>query len=167
MYNLKLISHKDIKSEELYEIIAVKSVAWPYHFQKQLDWINLNIKNNDIHVLLYFDELLVAYLNLIKIEFSVDQIVKQGYGIGNVCALEKNKGFGKEMITKTNTYFVQNNKIGLLFCKDQLVEFYKKREWMLIEKKKVTLSFDATSINTMLYNLDEEFRCIEFLGKSF
>jgi len=167
MSHQKFILHKDLTQKELNEIIEVKSVAWHYSYHKQLDWINSNIKDTDFHVLMYSNKSLVAYLNLIEIEFSINRIVKHGYGIGNVCTIMQGKGFGKEIITKTNSYLTQNNKIGLLFCKELLVDFYKKNNWVLIEKEKLTLSFDAKSIETMIFNCDEGFHHLEFLGKSF
>lgn len=167
MFNFKIIPHKDLKHKYLDEIIQVKSIAWPYSYEKQIDWIYTNIKDCDNHVLMYLDELLIAYLNLIEIEFTIDGNLKNGYGIGNVCAREKSKGFGKELIVKTNSYLIQKNRIGLLFCKETLVDFYKSNNWILIEKKKITLSFNSKTNKTMIFNWNEDFQHIEFLGKSF
>jgi hypothetical protein len=167
MFELILIPHKEVNSSQLEEIIKVKSKAWPYSFDKQLEWISANLKETDIHVLLFLNETCVAYLNLIVIEFMLDGIVIDGFGIGNVCAIEKGNGYGKEIITQTNLYLVQRNKIGLLFCKNNLINFYNLYDWKLIEKKKLTLLFDNESIETMIFNSDMEFHILKYFGRPF
>lgn len=162
-----MIPHKDVSGRQLEEIIEIKSKAWPYSFDSQLEWINTNLKESDIHVLLSLNKTNVAYLNLIDIELTLDEIVIDGFGIGNVCATEKGKGWGKEIMTQTNLYLKQRNKIGLLFCKNYLINFYRLNNWKLIEKKKITLSFDNESIGTMIFNCDKEFNNLQYLGTPF
>ncbi|HEY5368237.1 MAG TPA: hypothetical protein VIJ75_04530 [Hanamia sp.] len=167
MYNLLLIPNKEVTSQQLNEIIKIKSKSWPYSFDKQLEWINSNLKKNDIHVLLSFDKQIIAYLNLIEIEFSIDGYLKNGYGLGNVCSSEKGKGWGKIIMTQINLILKEKNKIGLLFCKKSLVAFYSINNWLLIERKKVTLSFNNESIETMIFNWNGIFQHLEFLGIPF
>ena len=167
MFDLILIPHKEVTSNQLKDVIKIKSKAWPYSFERQLEWINANLKEADIHVLLSLNETNVAYLNLIDIELKLDGIVNESYGIGNVCASEKGKGWGKEIITQTNLYLKLRNKVGLLFCKNSLVNFYNLYKWKIIEKRKITLLFDNESIETMIYNCEKEFNNLEYLGKQF
>jgi hypothetical protein len=167
MFHLKIIKHSELTQRLLNEIIQVKSKAWPDSYEKQRDWIYSNIKDADIHVLLYLDGSLIAYLNLIEIEFTIDGSAKYGYGIGNVCAKEKGKGWGKELIAKTNNYLIENDKIGLLFCKELLVDFYKHSNWRVIEKEKLTISFSLNSIVTMIFNCDNEFQKLIYIGIPF
>lgn len=167
MFNLILVPHQDLSQINLDEIIQVKSIAWPYRYEEQLEWLNSNLKDTDIHVLLYLDKSLVAYLNLIEIEFTVDGYLENGYGIGNVCAKEKGKGWGKKLITETNTYLTQNDKIGVLFCKDSLANFYIQQNWTVIEKQKIALAFNNESIETMIFNYDYDFLRLVYSGKPF
>jgi len=167
MFKSLLIPHKKITSTLLNEIIQIKSIAWPYNYEKQLKWIHGNLKSTDIHVLLYREESLVGYLNLIEIEFKIDGNLKNGFGIGNVCAKEKGKGWGKELISETNSYLIQTNKIGLLFCKDLLVNFYKINNWRKIEKEKITLLFNNKFIQTLIFNWDNGFQNLEYTGRPF
>lgn len=167
MFDLKLIPHNNLSQKYLDEIIHIKSIAWPYSYEKQLEWINFNLKDSDIHVLLYLDEEPVAYLNLIEIKLIVDEIQMISYGIGNVCAKEKGKGWGKELISQTNAYLTQTNKIGLLFCKNLLVEFYKLNNWRVIEKECLSLRFNDDTILTLTFNLANGFQELEYFGRPF
>lgn len=167
MFDLILISHKDVTGQQLEEIIKIKSKAWRYSLSSQLEWINTNLKDTDIHVLLSLDENMIAYLNLIGIEIKIEGNSRGCYGIGNVCASEKGKGWGKEIMTHTNLFLMQKKKIGLLFCRDSLVNFYRLNNWELLKKNKLTLSFDNESIETMIFNCDFNFQQLEYLGRSF
>lgn len=167
MYSLKFVRHDKIDYDLLNEIINVKSVSWPYSYEKQVEWINTNLKDSDIHVLLYLENDLVAYLNLIEIEFKINANNYLGYGIGNVCALEKGRGWGKEIMKCTNRYLIENGKIGLLFCKESLVNFYQICEWKEINPKYIKLPIKYNNVISMIYNYPYEFKSVEFMGKLF
>lgn len=166
MFQSLIIPHAEITLTKLNEIIQIKSIAWPYCYEKQFEWIHDNLKNTDIHVLIYQEETLIAYLNLIDIEFKIDGNLKNGFGIGNVCALKIGKGWGKYLIKCTNTYLKDNNKIGLLFCKSQLVKFYSDNNWRLVRNEKLNCPF-KNEVQSMVYNSPEDFNQLEYIGKPF
>jgi len=167
MSELLLIRHAGISYDRLEEIIKIKSQAWPYSFDKQLEWINSNLKDSDIHVLLQESEKNIAYLNLIEIEIKIDGNLIDGYGIGNVCVDNKGHGWGTKIMSHTNLFLIQNNRVGLLFCKKPLIHFYSLNNWKLIERGKLLISFDNESIATMIFNHNLEFQSLEYSGKPF
>jgi hypothetical protein len=167
MYTIKFINHSEITEELLNEIIKVKTAAWPYNYADQQDWIKKNLKSSDIHVLLTNDEKSIAYMNLIKIEFNLDSIKFSGYGIGNVCALEKRKGWGKELLISVNNYLNDNEHIGILFCKQALVKFYSIHGWVLIENEKLVLKKASENIKCMISNKKLNFKKLEYSGELF
>lgn len=168
MFEFTTIEHSEITKELLDEIIRIKSVAWfQYDYEQQLTWIECNINSNDIHVLLFDDGELVAYLNLLNLEFSINGNNAKGYGIGNVCALRTGLGYGKKLMDKTNEYLVFCKKQGVLLCKEQLIGFYKKADWILLEHKVVLLNFDDSPINLMVYNVENPISSFIYLGKPF
>lgn len=167
MYNIEIIEHKNISFSKILDIIDIKSKAWDYPFDKQLQWIETNITNNDLHILLLYDSLYVGYLNLIDINLQLNGGIKKGYGVGNVCSLEKGKGYGRKLMELTNKFIEEREKIGLLFCKFDLVEFYKNNNWQLIDKKKLSISFNNDKIETMLYNSDIKCNELVYKGRIF
>ncbi|MBF6597920.1 MAG: hypothetical protein ITF98_06800 [Fermentimonas sp.] len=167
MFDLKIISHSELESEILNEIISVKSVPWDYSYENQLEWINNNLKNNDLHLLLFMRNKSVAYLNLISIDLIIDKVSYKAFGVGNVCAIEKAKGYGKELMKLTNKFIVDNQKLGLLFCKSELASFYLMNNWRLVDKNKITLSFDDSNITSMLYNFKGEYNSIIYNSRPF
>lgn len=167
MFSLKLIPHNEATQKQLNEIIRIKSKSWAYSHEKQVDWLTKNLNRTDIHVLLTFNKLNVAYLNLIDIYLKVDGQIKIGYGIGNVCSLEKGKGWGKEIMIQSNYFLENKNRIGLLFCRDTNLQFYIKNNWKLIGKEKIVIPFENASIKTMIFNFGIDFRNLEYSGRLF
>jgi hypothetical protein len=167
MYTIEVIPHNTVSKELLTRIIAIKSVAWPYPFDKQLSWIETHLSTYDVHVLLYQAENPVAYLNLVRIEFLTDGTSISAWGIGNVCAAEKGKGYGKILMEQLNQFLLQNKVPGLLFCKKALVGFYQSVGWILPDPSKVSLSFPKLEIETMTFNLLDHYNRLEYNGKIF
>jgi predicted GNAT family N-acyltransferase len=163
---LSLIPHAELTSQQLDEIIRIKSIAWPYPYEKQCKWIFENIKNFDIHVLLLDQQKqLKAYLNLIDIVIRLDNKDVQAFGIGNVCSSEKGKGWGKELILRTNDYLKEKQRLGILFCKRDLVQFYKKNGWKLVAPDKLEM-LQGKDVQTMVYNVVyQRFDKLEYHGK--
>lgn len=164
---IEIFKHSEIDIASLKQIINVKSIAWPYTLAEQLRWIAKNLNNDDLHVLLKSDDNAIAYLNLIEIEVYVDGSSRKAYGLGNVCAKEKGKSYGTELMKKVNDFLIEKNHIGILLCKSNLVEFYRKNGWSLLGKNKIQLSFNNDEIQTMFFNHDENFEHLLYLGKPF
>ena len=167
MFELTTIPHSEISSGQLDQIIQIKSMAWPYSFKEQNEWIQKNIKDSDIHIFLLNEQKqVVAYLNLIDIELSIDEQLYPAYGIGNVCALKKGEGWGKELILKTNEFLIEKKRIGLLFCKDPLSNFYNQNHWRIIAPDYFRRIL-KNGIHAFLYNGPVEFNKLAYNGPLF
>ncbi|GEM_PF-2403365 len=132
------IKHSECSKNILEEICQLKSQYWHYPLQEQLNWININLSKEDIHLILKENENehIIAYLNISKGKFQIDNSEeKVFFGIGNVCVDKNNqkKEFGF-LIMKIAEFYIRKNKgIGLLLCKEENILFYKKNNWTLFE----------------------------------
>jgi hypothetical protein len=167
VFKIRIIPTQDISQHYLDEIIRIKSSAWPYAYEDQLKWINENLKYNDLHSLLFYKEKVIAYLNFISIKLNINDESYDALGIGNVCTLEKGKGLGNILIQLNNKYLTDNNKIGLLFCKQSLVSFYKRNGWSIVEKSCLNLHFNNKNIETMILNYSKPVNRLTYIGKAF
>jgi hypothetical protein len=167
MFELKYIFHGQLTENLLSEIIKIKTAAWPYCYESQKSWIYENLKDSDIHLLLLKDKKVVAYLNLVDIELLIDSYSFLGYGVGNVCAIEKGFGYGAELLKKTNDFIINKKRIGMLFCKLELLNFYNKYDWIKVERGKICLQFNNENIITMILNYSLSFNFISYYGNSF
>jgi predicted GNAT family N-acyltransferase len=167
MFKLKVIAHCEVSQNDLNEIIKVKTVAWPYPYEKQLKWLNENLNADDLHLLLLEDNITIAYLNLINIELEINNEKYKSLGVGNVCSAEKGKGFGNKLMKLTNQFIKKNRKPGLLFCKPELINFYGKFNWVVIEKDRLRLNLNNQNTETMSFNISNNVQSLSYLGNSF
>lgn len=148
------------------QIISLKKTHWNYSEEEHKNWINHNLFKDDIHVLMLENEVLVGYLNLIETEVIVNNESHPFLGIGNVCSKEKGKGYGQQLLMEVNNYLVINEQQGVLLCKDELTEFYKKYNWVLLDKALTSHVFSRT-INVMFFNIVCKITKFNYLGRNF
>lgn len=147
MFELKVIPHSEITTAILDEIIMIKSVAWHYSYEEQLKWINQNLNDNDLHFLIYQNNEIIAYANLVHVALLVDDKSISLIGIGNVCTKYPGEGHGKLLFTHINDYLSKNDLEGMLFCKTNLVTFYEKLQWTLHENLHPDESIETLTFN--------------------
>lgn len=167
MNGIYYIKHTELTKDLLYQICTIKSLSWPYNIKSQKNWINANISDDDFHVLLFDNDILIAYFNFIPIEIIIDGQNMNALGIGNVCTKEKSKGYGKKIMLEANRFLLGNDLKGLLFCKKETVTFYSKFQWDLINKLNLNLFADNTNFETMIFNCTLKFKKLEYFNKIF
>lgn len=64
-------------------------------------------------------------------------------------------GGGKSLLLAVNEVIRERNSIGILFCKDGLLGFYRKYGWTLIPESNVILEPFHGSVNTMVYKCNQ------------
>lgn len=162
MVEVKTIKHSKITDLQLKDICKIKSAFGNYSYESQLKWIHDNIKSEDIHFLIYDNLKLIAYANLIEEYLTVNNEKINILGLGNVCVDEKGKDKGTLLMTNINQYLLNNKRTGLLFCKQNLVPFYIKNGWSLLEPNY------SKEVCWMIFN-DEFFQNqnIAYAGKLF
>jgi len=164
---LEIIKHRDILFRDLLRAIVVKSIAWPYPLENQVKWIIDNIDDEDEHVFLKEGLKDIAYMNLVKITFSANDTDYMAFGIGNVCAAEKGKGYGRELMNRVNDYLKETKNCGLLFCRDALVPFYKLYGWEEVKPDVCKEPVLAEGIHVMTYLAPEKIVSFKYQGKEF
>ncbi len=144
---VKLLKHSEIKEQELKKIIEIKQLSWNYSYESHLEWINSNLHDSDLHFMCYRGDELISYLNLVRVNGVKDDEVVNFFGVGNVCTKYKGVGDGTKLMNKLNALLKAKGWHGLLFCKEKLIDFYKKNNWVLFENL-----VDDETIFTMVYN---------------
>lgn len=149
MYSLRIVRNAVISNQVLKDVIKIKSVAWPYSFEEQVLWMENNLTQNDLHVLLLERDKPIAYLNLLNIEVLINSQKFHALGIGNVCAAKPRMGYGSILMDKVSDFVHMNNYIGLLFCKAKLVPFYEKFNWNIVQIR----DLEDMNVHTMMFNI--------------
>lgn len=164
---LEIIKHRDILFRDLLRAIAVKSIAWSHPIESQVKWIIENIDEEDEHVFLKEGSIDLAYMNLVKISFTANDTDYMAYGIGNVCAAEKGKGYGRELMNRVNDYLKEKKCCGLLFCRDALVPFYKLYGWEEVKRNVCEEPVLIEGVHVMTYLAPEKIVNFIYQGKEF
>lgn len=151
---LQLIKHDDILFRDILRAVSVKSIAWPHPIESQLKWIIDNMHPNDIHVFLTDGKADRAYMTLSPVEALVDGNPISFLGVGCVCTRDHGRGAGKELMTRINQFLLDENHKGLLFCRQELIQFYKKFNWNLIPIEKVRFISPHEGVYTMTFNCE-------------
>lgn len=167
MQSVKIVKQSGISQLQLDEIISIKSIAWPYSYEKQVDWINKHLKDNDLHFLFFKSGILAGYMNLFPIEIVINQKETHAFGVGNVCVTNKGEGLGLELMKQANNFIADSGKSGILFCKPPLIKFYNKSGWLLTDQSTVVLDSEYQNVQTMIYNYSSPVNQLKYTGKLF
>lgn len=166
MTELEIIKHNDILFRDLLRAIAVKNVSWPHPVESQVKWVIDNMQPEDLHVFLKEKGEDLAYMTLSPVIATVNGVNTSFMGIGCVCSAKHGVGLGKQLMESVNKWLYNNNHKGLLFCKKELILFYKKYGWSLIEPARVFFTTPHDGVYTMFYNF-EGIKKIEYKDRLF
>ncbi len=168
MQELRIIRHCDLTEELLLAICEIKAIAWPYDLASQKKWINKNLLPDDLHVLLYDNQMLVAYANLVNVQFTLNNQLFTAFGIGNLCSAIREKGYGLNLITAINNFVIEQKLPGILFCSDRLLAFYHRCHWIPVTKEKITFqNLNEVGFETMLFNVNLPIESVVFADRLF
>jgi predicted GNAT family N-acyltransferase len=120
----------------------------------------------DLHVFLKGNREDLAYMTISPVTASVNGVETSFMGIGCVCSAKHGVGLGKQLMENVNKWLKDNNYKGLLFCKKELVQFYKKYGWSFIEPSSVIFTTPHDGVYTMSYNC-EGIKKIEYKDRLF
>ena len=166
MAELEIIKHDDILFRDLLRAVTVKNAAWPHPVDSQLKWMIENMQPEDLHLFLKENGEDLAYMTISPVTASVNGVDTPFMGIGCVCSAKHGVGLGKQLMEGVNKWLKDNNHKGLLFCKIELVQFYKKYGWVLIDPSCVVFNTPHEGVYTMSYNC-ERLKNIEYKDRLF
>lgn len=132
MISIEFINNYDISEGLKLQICEFKNRNWEYPVQSHLDWMDTHLRDDDIHLLLRDEDLLVAYLNMVRVNLEYDSRAVKALGVGNVCVdpTMKGRNYGRLIMSVADFYCRQNKMPGILFCQQKNVGFYKACNWI-------------------------------------
>ena len=152
-YNILSITYNNLSEKNIDDIINLKSQFWKYNNESQMEWIQNNMKMNDINIMIYNNEKkLIGYLLI---------MIRNCYILDSVIIDEKYRGcgFGNIIMKYTMKLFLKKN--GFLLCEKNNISFYEKYGWkckdeIVIKNKENNnnlqkMIFDNNNINIFKY----------------
>jgi len=167
-YNLISINTQKLKKDKVIQICKLKDSQWSFGIKSQLEWFKNNIKKNDIHNLLYIKSKLVGYTLLRRRSFNTKNQIKKKYILFDTITIHKeyrNKKLSNLIMIFNNTIIKETVLFSFLICKNDLVGFYKKNNWIKLKKKNIKVIDHPFSTNGMLFNTNKTQKYYFYINK--
>lgn len=140
--NMKSLTYQLLSLEEKNDIIQLKKQFWQYDYDSQIEWMNQNIKNDDINVMIYncYGELVGYCLIMKRSCHIVDSFI--------VDAKYRGCGFGRGLMGHVMNII----DTGFLLCETKNILFYEKLGWNLDNTVVVKNKQFSPELHKMTFN---------------
>ena len=160
--NIVKIQNRDLHFEQLVTICNLKASRWDYSLTSQLEWIGKYIKKKDLHLPLYDEDKLQAYVSLIDIRVEIDGLIVKGYGVSSLCSAVPEKLYGFYLMQYCTKMICEENRIGFGFCKNEkLITLYQKLGWITVTEGRIKLPYEC---DQQVIYLGPEFKILKYDG---
>ena len=157
-YSLVSLETSKLNINKIIQISNLKNPQWRFGINSQIEWFKKNIKKNDIHNLLYLKSKLIGYTLLRRRSFNNNNKLKKRYLLFDTLVIHKdyrNKKLSNLLMIFNNIIIRETRLFSFLICKNDLVDFYKKYDWIKLNKKKINVIDYPFSTNGMLFNTNK------------
>ncbi len=130
---VRFVNHLDCPSELIKNICILKKQHWNYPIIEHIKWFNNNLSDEDLHVCIFNEEKLIAYTTLVNVKYKLENDFEvSSLGLGSVCVDKShlNQKYGLLVVQIVSAFIKFKNCNGILLCKDDLVTFYQKNNWI-------------------------------------
>lgn len=131
---------KNLTKNNINEIIRLKRNFWKYSIKSTKSHFEINYKKNDSHNLVYLGKELIGY-SVFRKNLFIFNCKKTYMILDNVIIKNKyqNSNLSDILMSFNNNFILNKKKISYLICKQELVNFYKKYYWKLVNDKYLKL----------------------------
>ena len=164
----KFLSKKtyQLSNKEIKAICLLKDTHWNFGLKLQLVWFKQNVKSFDIHNILTLNKKLIGYTLLRKRKMNINSI--RYYLLFDTLIIKKNfrnKRLSKLLMEFNNQIIKKNKKISFLMCSEKLIKFYKKNNWLKLNKRNFKVMDHKFNTNGMIFNSKRKYLNIDFYTK--
>lgn len=154
MYKLESINTEYLNKELILKICKLKDSQWKFGIQSQLKYFKKSIKPKDIHNCFFFKKSLIGY-TLLKKRTIIFKKKKIKYILFDTLVIKKNlrkKKLSSIMMIFNNNTIKNEKLISFLICKNELINFYKKYSWKIVNSRKIQIVDHIFKTNLMFFN---------------
>ena len=137
--SFKSIISDKLTNKEIKEVCLLKDKEWKFGIKSQFKWFKNNIKKYDFHNLMYIKSKLSGYTLLRKRICKIDNLKKNTkYLLLDTLLIDKKyrgMNLSNLLMDFNNTIIKESGLASFLICTNDLVSFYKKNNWIRLNKK--------------------------------
>jgi len=149
-HNILKVNFNALTELHIQSIIKLKSQQWNYNYESQRTWMNNNIQDNDVNILLYNTNCeLIGFLVILKRSCSIidSLIIDEKY---------RSCGFGSVIMKHIMNNIIKDN--GFLLCENKNMEFYRKYGW--IENNTIDVENKYVENNLIKMTFNNSFKSV-------
>ncbi len=155
-YIIISLKSSNLSPKQVISICKLKNQYWKFGLRSQKLWFKRNVKNHDVHNLVYSKSKLVGY-TLLRIRkrkiSSIKKLIK--YLLFDTLIIDKKfrKKKISELLMKFNNSVIKKKKlISFLICQKKMINFYKKYGWVKLNNQNIKIENNLSFKNCMVYN---------------
>lgn len=144
MKKIQVIKNKKLSNLLKKKIFKLKSSYWNFNLHQQNIWHKKNIFDDDIHIILKFEQDVIGYVMLRSREFFYlkNSNKKKKFLYFDTLIIDKSfrgLNYSNILMKKTINLSKRLNVPMFLICKKETIKFYKKYKWKLLNKNNVKI----------------------------
>ena len=164
-YSLK---SKNITKIQIKLICNLKNQKWKYGLVSQKRWFKNNVKNDDIHNLIFYNNKLIGY-TLLRKRLLIENSKNKKYFLFDTIIIDKSyrgKNLSQELMTLNNKIIKKHKLIAFLVCEKNFVQYYKRYGWKILNKSSYVIKDYFGIKRGLTYNFNKKkTKLIFFVGK--
>lgn len=157
MYKLYSIKRKHLSRNQIYSICLLKDSFWKFGMKSQGAWFKKNVYANDINNLIYHNDEIIGYTLLRNLKVNLKDQNKNKtinyFWFDTLILKKKYRGYNlsRKLMLLNSKVIKKNKRVSFLFCKKNLVNFYKKNNWYIFDKAKMKNKYKK-NYNLLVFN---------------
>ena len=157
---------EELDKDQIFSICQLKNIRWKFGIKSHLVRFDTNVKKKDINVLLYQENNIIGYTLLRRRKLEIikqanNQILKNDYKkeeeyyYFDTHITEpkvRKKGLSYPLMEEIIKVIKKYNSTSFLICDDDLVSYYLKFKWKLLNNEDFEVKDHKFSTNGMIFN---------------
>ena len=150
---VKIFKTYQLSKKNINQICKLKNTHWNYGVKSQLNFFKKNYNSQDNHICIINKNEIIAY-NCLRIRKYITNKNYDYYLFDALIVSKKFRGNNlSSLLMIYNNFIIKKSKLcSILVCNQSLVKFYKKFNWILINRKKIKNKSFFPEKKLMIFN---------------
>lgn len=146
------------------EILKLKKKHYKYSLKDQKSWFDKNIKEYDIHILLFFKKKLIGYnclRNKSSLIYKKKKLSSHVFIFDTLLIDSKFRNLGlSSMIIKKSIFLIKKKRyVSVLMCLNKMTKYYEKFGWKIFSSRDIKFEgFNKKNKKIMIFEKNANYK---------